>query len=332
MQSSRPEIAVTGAVGFIGSQILEALLNIYPASALVAVDHPLTSAKLGNAQNITRVNLLNHETFLAQLEDGQLNPKIVIHMGACSSTTESNWDYLYANNVVYSQKIYNWCAQNQSRFIYASSAATYGDGELGFDDEVPIEQLKPINLYGRSKHEFDIWTQHQKRNQFSPPQCVGLKFFNVFGNGESHKGRMASMALHGYLQAISIGHIKLFKSNNPAVGDGEQSRDFVYVKDVVRVILQLIEKSNISGIYNLGTGTSRTFNDLATAVMNSLNLRVDIKYIPMPSDLHGRYQYTTCATTTKLDPTGISPLRTALEDAIGDYIINLNQFNRGCKK
>jgi len=329
MRTSETNIAVTGAVGFIGSQILDFLLTIYPSSSIIAVDHPITENKIKNLTNVTRVKFLDHQTFLHQLETHQLNPRIIVHMGACSSTTERNWSYLYQNNVVYSQKIFNWCAKNESRLIYASSAATYGHGEFGFDDESPIEPLKPLNLYGQSKQAFDKWVQDKTKSKVTPPQCVGLKFFNVFGNGEFNKGGMASMVLHGYIQAISTGSIKLFKSHHPSVGDGEQSRDFVYINDIVQVIFQIIQNPNVSGLYNLGTGTSRTFNNLAKIIFDSVNLPLNVEYIPMPSDLSRQYQAMTCATTRKIERAGIKLPRTKLEDAVKDYISQIESQETG---
>jgi ADP-L-glycero-D-manno-heptose 6-epimerase len=314
-------IVVTGTLGFIGSQVLQALLRRCDASSLVAVDHPFQEAKARNRAIVSSVRFLEHDAFLNALHSRQLCPEIIVHLGACSSTTESDWSFLKQNNLEYSQELWRWCAENSRRFVYASSAATYGDGTRGFDDERDIGELQPLNLYGKSKHDFDLWVQHQEHSGAKQPrQCVGLKFFNVFGPGEGHKGRMASMVYHSYNQIRSTEKVRLFKSHRPDYPDGGQLRDFIYVNQVVEVILQCVENPSIKGLFNLGTGKARGFRDLAIAVFASLRLEPVIEYIPMPDDLKGKYQYFTQAIMTKAARNGLRVPEMSLEDAVADYV------------
>jgi ADP-L-glycero-D-manno-heptose 6-epimerase len=318
-------VVVTGAAGFIGSQLLKALVAQHATSDLLAVDHPLNDSRSRNLEVAPGVPFLDHHQFLAALESGILRPSLIFHLGACSSTTETNWDYLTDNNLRYSQRLWNWCGQNGARYIYASSAATYGDGENGFDDAVPLECLRPLNLYGKSKHDFDLWVQAQNAaGCLGPRQCVGFKFFNVFGPGEAHKGRMASMVFHAYHQIRSEGRVKLFRSYREGYQDGGQLRDFIYVKDVVRVMLSFAERPEVSGLFNLGTGQALSFRELIEATYAAMDLEPRIEYIPMPEDLRGKYQYFTQATMTRTLSTGISFTPTALSDAVADYLATLN--------
>jgi len=205
--------------------------------------------------------------------------------------------------------------------IYASSAATYGDGSDGFDDELPIERLTPLNLYGRSKHEFDLWVEAQVADgRPRPAQSVGFKFFNVFGSGEAHKGRMASMVLHGFEQIRSSGSVKLFQSHRPGYADGGQLRDFISVGDVVQVISEIASRPSVSGLFNLGTGTARTFSDLIKAVFSAMGINPRIEYVPMPDDLQGRYQYFTEATMRKLRTAGVPYEPTPMPVAVATYV------------
>jgi ADP-L-glycero-D-manno-heptose 6-epimerase len=264
------------------------------------------------------------------LESGDIKPEIIYHMGACSDTTEPSWEYLLENNLNYSKRLWNCCARDGSRLIYASSAATYGDGSNGFDDESDLSLLKPLNLYGRSKQEFDVWALEQVRNERpAPRQWVGLKFFNVFGPGESHKGRMASMVYHGFNQIKAAGSIKLFKSHRADFADGGQIRDFIYVKDVVEVMIKLGRQPEVSGIFNLGTGKARPFSDLGRALFAALGLEPNIEYVPMPEDLQGKYQYFTEAKMRKLAAAGIDHRFQSLEDSVRDYV--RNHLQRGEK-
>jgi ADP-L-glycero-D-manno-heptose 6-epimerase len=315
-------IAVTGAAGFIGSRVLEVWAQRVPSmDQLLAVDHPLVDAKRDNLTVAPGVPFLEHTTFIDRLERGELDPQLIIHLGACSSTTETSWDYLADNNLRYSQRLWNWCAQHKRQLIYASSAATYGDGSAGFDDEAPIQRLQPLNLYGKSKHDFDLWVEAQiAAGKTAPQQSVGLKFFNVFGPGESHKGRMASMVFHGWHQIQERGTVRLFQSHRPEYGDGGQLRDFISVSDVVSVIGALAERPQLSGLFNLGTGRAESFRTLIEAVFYAMGREPQIEYIPMPSDLRGKYQYFTEATMAKLARVGLNYSPTNIEEAVGQYV------------
>ncbi|HTH48908.1 MAG TPA: ADP-glyceromanno-heptose 6-epimerase [Candidatus Limnocylindria bacterium] len=313
-------IVITGAAGFIGGQLLASFARRYPAAELLAVDHPVTDPKRANLAAAPGVAFLDHTTFIGALETGALAPELILHMGACSSTTELDWGYLEDNNLHYSQRLWQWCAKHDRRIIYASSAATYGDGSQGFDDESPLQTLQPLNLYGRSKHEFDLWVEQQiAAGRPRPAQSVGLKFFNVFGPGETHKGRMASMVFHGFHQIRREGVVRLFKSHRPDYPDGGQLRDFVYVRDLVTVIEGLAARPEISGLFNLGTGQAHSFRELIEALFAALNLAPQIEYVPMPEDLQGRYQYFTQATMRKLIRSGLPFVPTPLTGAVADY-------------
>lgn len=244
----------------------------------------------------------------------------VIHLGACSSTTERDFDYLWSNNFSYTRTLWDYCAKEKVPFIYASSAATYGDGSQGFDDREDIDALRPLNAYGYSKQVFDLWVKHQAKA--FPPQYVGLKFFNVYGPNEYCKGSMASMVYHGYRQIKEGGTIRLFKSCDPAYADGEQLRDFVYVKDVCDVILWLLEHPKVSGLFNMGTGRAQSFRELAEAVFHALGMEPRIEYIDMPEHLREKYQYYTKAEMDKLRQAGyVRPFMT-VEQGVADYVRN----------
>jgi ADP-L-glycero-D-manno-heptose 6-epimerase len=312
---------VTGAAGFIGSRLLEALAARWPATDLLAVDHPLTALKGPNLAGMSNVPFLGHHEFLEKLERNEITPELIFHLGACSSTVETNWAYLAENNLGYSQRIWRWCAANRRRLIYASSAATYGDGSLGFDDEQKIRGLHPLNLYGKSKHDFDLWIEEQAAAGVpGPSQCVGLKFFNVYGPAESHKGRMASMVFHGWRQIRQDGHVRLFKSHRSEYIDGGQLRDFIYVRDAVEVILALAARPSVSGLFNLGTGQARSFKELIEALFAAMGRAPRIEYIPMPEDLREKYQYFTEARMQKLGRAGVPFTPTPLGPAVADYV------------
>lgn len=307
---------VTGGAGFIGSCVVRAM-NDMGVGDISIVDNVSDTEKWMNLRGKTYVDYIHKDAFLERL-DSMRDVTAVIHLGACSSTTESNFDYLWNNNFEYTKTLWEYCARNEIPFIYASSAATYGDGRYGFDDRTDIDELMPMNAYGYSKQLFDQWVKRQALS--SPPQHVGLKFFNVYGPNEYHKGRMASMVFHGYRQLMKDGEIRLFKSYNPMYGDGEQSRDFVYVKDICNVITWLLEHGNVSGLFNVGTGVARSFNDLATAITDALQLEPSIRYIDMPNDLIEKYQYFTCAEMSSLRDAGYSLPFTSLEDGVRDYV------------
>jgi ADP-L-glycero-D-manno-heptose 6-epimerase len=317
-------IAVTGALGFIGNRLLMDLLTRYAPEELVAVDHPVVAAKCSNAKAISSVPFFTHSDFVEKLYSASVRPDVIVHLGACSSTTEGDWTYLLENNVQYSQKLWQWCSLNGARFIYASSAATYGDGSEGFDDRASLHKFRPLNLYGKSKHDFDLWVDAQQGSGApQPTQCVGLKFFNVFGPGEAHKGRMASMIYHAFKQMETAGAIKLFKSHRSGYDDGEQLRDFIYVDQVVETIHQFLVKPVLSGLYNVGTGKARSFRELGEAVFAAARRPVRINYIPMPEDIREKYQYFTEAVMAKSQNAGIVVASIPLEDGVRDYVEHL---------
>ena len=293
-------IIVTGGAGFIGSCVVRTLNNAGEDDVIV-VDDIAQTEKWMNLRNKCYCEYIHKDRFLSCLPTLK-GTQAVIHLGACSSTTEQDFDYLYQNNFEYTKTLWNWCAELDVPFIYASSAATYGDGSQGFDDQGDIDVLRPLNGYGYSKQVFDQWVKHWPTA--FPPQYVGLKFFNVYGPNEYCKGSMASMVYHGYRQIKEYGTIRLFKSCNPIYADGEQLRDFVYVKDVCSVILWLLEHREVSGLFNVGTGRAQSFRELAEATFHALGMEPHIEYIDMPERLREKYQYYTKAEMDKLCQAG----------------------------
>lgn len=311
---------VTGANGFIGSAMVWEL-NQAGLPVLACVDTVPPEA---------RPNLLAHRQFEKFLLKDQLWDFLnlpstiekctwVIHMGANSSTTETNAEHLWENNTLYTQRIFEWCAKHKKNLIYASSAATYGAGELGYDDHLDSEQLKPLNLYGDSKVKFDRWAVRQASQ---PPHWYGLKFFNVYGPNEYHKGPMSSVVYKAFHQIQETGSLALFKSYLAAYRDGEQMRDFVYVKDVTSWMRELTEKRPPSGIYNMGFGRARTWLDLGNAVFRSMKKPAQISFIEMPLNIRDQYQYFTEATMAKWLRIGMSAPKWSLEKGVADYVEN----------
>ncbi|MBP6217962.1 MAG: ADP-glyceromanno-heptose 6-epimerase [Oligoflexales bacterium] len=315
-------IIVTGAAGFIGSAILWRL-NQEGLNDIFVVDHFGKQSKWKNLVKRNFSSMLHKNEFLAWLQTEGKKQKIeaIFHMGACSSTLQMDMDYLLSNNVQYSMKIFEHCAEFSIPLIYASSAATYGLGEHGYSDQAEVlPKLHPINPYGYSKQLFDLWASKQTRK---PPFWCGLKFFNVFGPNEYHKEDMRSLVAKAYPQIIKSGELKLFKSHHPDYGHGEQKRDFIYIKDVVDVILHCWKEAIPSGIYNVGTGQARTFADLGSAVFSALNMKPVFEWVDMPHELRDQYQYFTQADLNQLRK--IVRYRkpfTALEDAIQDFVRN----------
>ncbi|SDH92017.1 ADP-glyceromanno-heptose 6-epimerase precursor [Pseudobutyrivibrio sp. 49] len=313
------KVILTGGAGFIGSCVLR-MLNDNGIEDIVVVDNIGSTNKWMNLVNKRYRKYVNKDRFLPELASGEYDDTdIIIHMGACSSTTELNFDYLWLNNVEYTKAMWNFCTKRNIPLIYASSAATYGDGENGFDDKMNINELRPLNGYGYSKQVFDQWSLKQDK---TPSQYVGLKFFNVYGPNEYCKGSMASMVFHGYNQMVETGKIKLFKSCNPKYADGAQERDFVYVKDVCNVIKYFIEHPEYSGIYNVGTGRAQTFEELVSAVFYAVGKEPNIEFIEMPEHLRGKYQYHTKAEMGKLRDIGYTDEFMDVDAGVKDYVIN----------
>jgi ADP-L-glycero-D-manno-heptose 6-epimerase len=318
-------IVVTGAHGFIGSVIVQKLSQDFQAQ-ITAVDDLGTEDKWKNVLGKSIERFVGITEFLPLLESDKLSADLVIHMGACSSTTERDADYLLRNNTLYSQRIFEYCTKKNIPLIYASSAATYGGKESQFvDDHGLIPELRPLNKYGFSKHIFDLWALRQQR---TPPFWIGLKFFNVYGPNEYHKGGQASVVFHAFNQAKSTGKIKLFKSYREGIAHGMQQRDFIYVSDIANVISHLCKNTDrqFKGIYNLGTGKARSFKDLAEITLKEMKLQNGIEWIDMPEGLRNQYQYFTEADMSRFrrDLEYREPF-TTLEDGIKDYVDNYLQ-------
>jgi ADP-L-glycero-D-manno-heptose 6-epimerase len=312
-------LIITGAAGFIGANLAQRLAA--QGHELLLVDHPLTAAKAANWVGLEHFRFCTHERLLTWLDRTPRRPTGVFHLGACSRTTVTDWEYLAKNNVGYTQHLWAWCAAAQVPFLYASSAATYGDGARGFDDRTPAHDLEPLNLYGRSKNDFDRWALDQvAAGQPRPPIWAGLKFFNVYGPREAHKGSMASVVWQAYRQITATGRMKLFRSNQPTIADGGQRRDFVYVEDCVDHLLWLWRHAHTGGVYNSGTGQARTFLDLVRATFAALECPEQIEFIPMPTELAKQYQNFTEANMSKLRTAGYSGPATALEVGVQRYV------------
>jgi len=318
-------IIVTGGAGCIGSAIIWALNKRGIANIILVdqVDHP---EKAKNINSLDYFKIESKDFFLSRIINSDIPWSInaIIHMGGCSSTIERDESFLTKNNFDYTKLLATYALNNNIRFIYASSAATYGDGGKGFSDEVDFSTLNPLNLYGHSKQRFDMWAQEQGVLD----RIVGLKYFNVFGPGEYHKKEMQSMVRRGYLQVLDSGKIRLFKSYNPNYGDGDQERDFLYVKDAVEMTLFFLDNSSIGGIFNAGTGVARTWNDLSKAVFKAMNREFAVEYIDMPVSIRDQFQYRTCAKIDKIRNVGYSKPITSLEEAITDYIQNYLYSNK----
>ena len=316
-------IVVTGGAGFIGSAFVWRL-NQEGINDIVIVDSLSTDDKWKNLVNRRFVDYIHKDNFLRMICDDRVpfDVSAIVHMGSCSSTTERDADYLWNNNYLYTKKLAEWSLKRGIRFIYASSAATYGDGTRGFsDDHSKINELKPINMYGYSKHLFDLWLLRNKLEG----KIAGIKFFNVFGPNEYHKGDMTSVIFKAFYQIKETGKVKLFKSYKPEYKDGGQLRDFVYVKDCIDVMWWLFNNPAANGIFNLGTGKARTWNDLIKAVFNAMGLKTNIEYIEMPESLRNQYQYFTEAQMNKLKATGCPVTFSSLEDSVRDYVCNYLQ-------
>ena len=320
--SSRPLIIVTGGAGFIGSCLVSAL-NQRGEDQILIVDSLGESEKWKNLLGKAYVDYLDKQSFLEKIKAGdfsEFSVKAVFHLGACSRTTEKNADYLMANNTHYTRDLASFCMERKIPFLYASSAATYGQGETGYlDDEASLFSLRPSNMYGYSKHLFDLWAL--KQGWFK--KITGFKFFNVFGPNEDHKTGMTSIVYNAYHQILQTGELKLFKSDRKEYADGEQKRDFVYVKDVVNVLLWFFDHPEHTGLYNLGYGRATSWNTIAGHIFEAMGLSPRIRYIDMPDILKGKYQYYTCSDMKKLKsvcPMEFTPLKESVKDYVQNYL------------
>tara|TARA_Y100000385_G_C12997317_1_gene595533 strand:+ start:289 stop:1254 length:966 start_codon:yes stop_codon:yes gene_type:complete len=317
-------IVVTGAAGFIGSCLVKKL-NDLGHENLILVDDFTVSSKERNLQNKSYLEKVSRKIFFDWLEQNKKPINFIFHIGARTDTTEFNKETLQKLNIDYSKNIWDYCVDTKTPLIYASSAATYGIGENGYQDSHEIvNKLKPLNPYGESKNDFDIWILKQKT---TPPFWAGLKFFNVYGPNEYHKGRMASVIFHAFNQIQAEQKMKLFRSHNENYKNGEQLRDFIYVKDVISICMFLYSNKPKSGIYNVGTGKARSFNDLTKSTFNALNINIDIIYIDTPADIRDKYQYFTEASMNKLISAGYTKPFTSLEDGVKDYVNNYLEDN-----
>ena len=315
--NQKPILVITGAAGFIGSCLLAeyARKNTHH---LIAVDDFTIEKKQANFVHTTSAEFIDREVFLDWFSAHAAQVDAVLHIGARTNTTEQDLAILDHLNFQYSIRIWDLCTEHQIPMIYASSAATYGNGEHGYvDDHALIPSLKPMNPYGQSKQDFDLWVLAQEK---TPPFWAGLKFFNVYGPNEYHKGRMASVVLHTFIQFQATGAMSLFRSHKAGVADGYQSRDFVYVKDVVQVIVFLLEHKPNSAIYNLGSGVANPFIDLARYTFEAMGKDPKISFVDTPIDIRDTYQYYTCASMEKLHEAGYSQAFHSLKEGVFDYV------------
>lgn len=311
---------VTGGAGFIGSVLVEKL-NREGINDILVVDRLASTEKWRNIQKRRVSDVIHCDAFLKKIESEAFTDPIlaIVHLGACSSTLERNADYLLENNYRYTRTLAEYCTKNNVRFIYASSAATYGDGSASYSDaEGIVDKLQPLNMYGYSKQLFDQWIVRRGMSH----RMVGLKFFNVYGPNEYHKTDMRSVVHKAYEQIKQSGRVKLFKSYRDQYKDGEQKRDFVYVKDCADAIWWLLNQPRINGIFNLGAGQARSWNELVKAIFAALGLPPQIDYIEMPEELRKQYQYFTEAPMDKLKNVGYKVAPTSLEEGVKDYVLN----------
>ena len=313
-------IVVTGGAGFIGSAIVWRL-NQMGNDKIIIVDELGTDDKWKNLNGLKYADFFHKDDFMGLILQRSVPFKItsMIHLGACSSTTEKDADYLMNNNVHYSQELAKYSIEKGNRFIYASSAATYGDGSNGYnDDEEHLNDLRPLNMYGYSKQLFDLWI---KRNGLMD-KVVGVKYFNVYGPNEYHKDDMRSVVHKAFEQVRDFGKVKLFKSYNSEYKDGEQKRDFIYVKDAVDMTLHFLEHEDKNGIFNVGTGNAQTWVELVTALFNAVGKPVNIEFVDMPEDIRGKYQYFTQANLSKIRNAGYDKKIIDVNEGVNDYVKN----------
>ena len=319
LRSTDSRILITGGAGFIGSALVWEL-NRRGCENIVVCDRLSTDEKWKNLVPLKFADYIDGNDLLQAVQHapaklGRFDH--VLHLGACSATTERDADFLMRNNYEFTKQLCQWSLANQTRFVYASSAATYGDGAHSMDDQMPdIHALRPLNMYGYSKHLFDL---HAKREGWLP-SIVGLKYFNVYGPNEDHKADMRSLVHKACGQILATGKVQLFKSHRPDYKDGEQMRDFLYVKDAIRMTLHLAETPSAGGLFNLGSGKAHTWVELATAIFTALGKQPNIEFIDMPEHLQSKYQYYTCADIAKLRASGFTQEITALTEAVRDYV------------
>lgn len=329
---SRGITVVTGGAGLIGSATIWGINNQNLENVWLVDWIEDNSLKQKNLKNLQFQRFLDAKIFRELIRDKSPDlseVKTIIHLGACSSTTETNEEYLRDNNFLYTQEICEWALENNARFIYASSAATYGDGALGMDDhDEDIKKFKPLNLYGWSKHNFDLLAKERGWLK----QIIGLKYFNIYGPNEEHKGDMRSVVSKAYQQISQTGKMSLFKSHRPEYQDGEQKRDFLYIKDAIQMTLWLTQNEKSSGLFNLGNGLARTWLDLGKSIFSALKKEPLIEFVEMPEVLRDKYQYFTQAKIEKLRAQGYSHNLFSLEEAVGDYVSNylMTDLRLGC--
>lgn len=316
-------IIVTGAAGFIGSALAHDLSRTSP---VLLVDQMGQGAKWKNFLGLNQFNFWDRDEFFERLGTVSEPPKAIFHMGACTDTSETDVDYLMKMNYDFTRELWAYCTHNKVPLIYASSAATYGDGKQGYSDHHDrIPDLKPLNPYGFSKQAFDLYALRQTK---APPFWYGVKFFNVYGYGEFHKGKMASVVFHGFNQIMQGGQITLFKSHKEGIKDGEQRRDFVYIDDVLKVLKFLWQSKAPSGIYNCGSGRAETFLALARATFKAVGKPENIKWVDTPAEIRDSYQYFTEADMSKIRSVGFKDEMTSLEAAVGQYVEKLKAGSR----
>lgn len=327
MLNKESKILITGTAGFIASRLVNSL-NQLGYHQLYLMDDFMVESKKANFENLICIDKIERNQVESFLKENQ-SLDAVIHLGARTDTTEMDYSIHEKLNLNFSKILWKYTSEHQIPFIYASSAATYGDGSLGYQDNHEIiQQLQPLNPYGISKNEFDKWAIYESEKENQPSRWYGLKFFNVYGMGESHKGRMASVIFHAYHQIKKTGTMKLFRSHRADFADGEQKRDFIDVADVLNVIVWLIKNPVTSGLYNLGTGKAETFLSLAEGVFESLNLKPQIQFVDTPEDIREKYQYFTEADMSKLRKAGYSFPFTDLKTGIKKYVQDGLEINQ----